>query len=323
MALSLLASRAAAHTFIWGVYVNGVDSGTFKGIRVPAYNNGPGRAGGYNNGPVKDLSSIDLRCNVLGDVQTSDTIKVLPGDNLTLDWHHDYRNDTDEPIAASHHGPSLIYMSPDPPTDSSFVKIWHQGKHLLPFPQPGEWSTTSDIRNHFGHMNMRIPAGLKAGKYLIRAEMIALHEGEVSYLANPRRGAQFYPDCVQIEVQGDGDVALPEGVGFPGAYSYEDAGIVHNRHEPRDHQAAEQGLVAIKQECKTLRASSELALHASTKHLVATEQSPKDEHRKFMALTCFVSVVLGAGAIHVVILVQAIHVVILVQWLAMHQQAHQ
>ena len=64
--------------------------------------------------------------------------------------------------------------------------------------------------------------------YLIRAEMIALHEGDVSYTVNPRRGAQFYPDCVQIEVTGDGDVELPEGVSFPGAYSHEDPGVVHN-----------------------------------------------------------------------------------------------
>jgi hypothetical protein len=68
-----------------GVYVNGIDQGTFKGVRVPAYNGAPGK-GGYNNGPVKDLSSIDLRCNVMGDIQTLDTIKVVPGDSLTFDW---------------------------------------------------------------------------------------------------------------------------------------------------------------------------------------------------------------------------------------------
>ncbi|OAK96061.1 endoglucanase B [Phaeosphaeriaceae sp. SRC1lsM3a] len=228
-ALSLFAGQAAAHTFIWGVYVNGVDQGTSKGIRTPAYNNGPGKAGGYNNGPVKDLTSIDLRCNVMGDIQAADTIKVAPGDNLTFDWHHDYRNDTDDIIASSHHGPSLIYISPDPPTENSFVKIWHSGKYESnPFPQAGKWSTTADIRMNYGHMHMRVPEGLKAGHYLIRAEMIALHEGDVSYIANPRRGAQFYPDCVQIEVTGDGTVELPKGVSFPGAYSYEDPGVVHN-----------------------------------------------------------------------------------------------
>jgi cellulase len=64
--------------------------------------------------------------------------------------------------------------------------------------------------------------------YLIRAEMIAFHEGEVSWLKNPRRGAQFYPNCVQIEVEGDGTTVLPEGVSFPGAYSYDDPGVVYD-----------------------------------------------------------------------------------------------
>ena len=103
IAVSLLSSQAAAHTYIWvrehlfphcyfsdhviqGVYVNGVDQGTGKGIRTPAYNGAPGK-GGYNNGPVKDLTSIDMRCNVMGDIQASDTIKVMPGDNLTFDWY--------------------------------------------------------------------------------------------------------------------------------------------------------------------------------------------------------------------------------------------
>ncbi|KAI4919520.1 hypothetical protein J4E90_001655 [Alternaria incomplexa] len=226
--ISLLAGQAYAHTFIWGVFVNGIDQGTFKGVRIPAYNGQNGK-GGYNNSPVKDLNSIDMRCNVMGDIQAHDTIKVQPGDNLTFDWHHENRNNKDEVIANSHHGPSLIYISPDPPTENSFVKIWHEGKfESNPFPQAGKWSTTGDIAMNFGHMNVRVPEGLKAGHYIIRAEMVGLHEGDVSYLANPKRGAQFYPDCVQIEVEGDGEVELPEGVSFPGAYSYEDPGVVHN-----------------------------------------------------------------------------------------------
>jgi cellulase len=168
-----------------------------KGVRVPAYNGAPGK-GGYNNGPVKDLYSIDLRCNVMGDVQTSDTIKVVPGDSLTFDWcilqncqhgqHLTFTSGimtiattqtTSSPKAImvclplstlklnadKNIGPSLIYISPDPPTNTSFVKLWHSGKYVSnPFPQPGKWSTTSDIRKNFGHMNMRIPAGLKAGQ---------------------------------------------------------------------------------------------------------------------------------------------------------------
>ncbi|KAK0717308.1 glycosyl hydrolase family 61-domain-containing protein [Lasiosphaeria miniovina] len=217
-----------AHTFIWGVFVNGVDQGTYRAIRTPAYNNPPPR--GYANSPVKDLDSIDMRCNVLGDKQVPYTIKVAPGDNLTFDWHHNNRTDADDVIADSHHGPALVYLSPDPPTDNSFVKIWEEGLYeqgTTPF-TPGKWATTADIAANHGHMNVRIPAGLKAGHYLIRAEMIGLHEADANYQKVPFRGAQFYPNCVQIEVVGDGAVELPEGVSFPGAYKYSDPGVVYD-----------------------------------------------------------------------------------------------
>ncbi|KAK3331313.1 endoglucanase B [Apodospora peruviana] len=234
---SLLAAAAAlaanvhlvqAHCFIWGVFVNGVDQGTFRAIRTPAYNGPPPR--GYANSPVKDLNSIDMRCNVLGDKQVPHTIKVQPGDNLTFDWHHDNRTAADDVIADSHHGPAMVYLSPDPPAENSFVKIWEKGLYELgsePF-APGKWATTADIAKNGGHMNVRVPAGLKAGQYLIRAEMVGLHEADASYEKVPWRGAQFYPNCVQIEVVGDGTVELPEGVSFPGAYKYSDPGVLYD-----------------------------------------------------------------------------------------------
>jgi cellulase len=77
-------------------------------------------------------------------------------------------------------------------------------------------------------MTVRTPAGLKPGHYLIRAEMIGLHEADASYEKNPMRGAQFYPNCVQIEVAGNGTVELPSGVSFPGAYKYSDPGVVYD-----------------------------------------------------------------------------------------------
>ncbi|KAJ9160527.1 Endoglucanase B [Coniochaeta hoffmannii] len=217
-----------AHCYIWGVFVNGVDQGTFRGIRTPAYNGAP--PSGYANSPVKDLNSIDMRCNVLGDKQNPYTIQVEPGDNLTFDWHHDKRTDTDDVIASSHHGPALVYISPDPPTGNSFVKIFEKGLYELgtaPF-APGKWATTEDVAANHGHMNVRIPAGLKPGHYLIRAEMIGLHEADASYEKNPMRGAQFYPNCVQIEIVGNGTVELPSGVSFPGAYKYSDPGVVYD-----------------------------------------------------------------------------------------------
>lgn len=58
--------------------------------------------------------------------------------------------------------------------------------------------------------------------------MIGLHEADASYEKNPQRGAQFYPNCVQIEVVGNGTVELPAGVSFPGAYKFDDPGVVYD-----------------------------------------------------------------------------------------------
>ncbi|SPN99234.1 uncharacterized protein DNG_02271 [Cephalotrichum gorgonifer] len=218
----------AAHSYIYGIYLNGEDLGSFNGIRIPAFNGPPPR--GYANSPVKDVTSPDIRCNVLGDHSVPYTIDVVPGDTLTLDWHHDSRTPTDDVIDKSHHGAALAYLSPDPPTENSFVKIWHKGKYeqaAEPLGQ-GKWAITSEIKPRNGLMNVRIPADLAPGPYLLRAELIALHEADARFDQNPIRGAQFYPNCVQLMVGGNGTVELPEGVSFPGAYSFEDPGVHHD-----------------------------------------------------------------------------------------------
>ncbi|KAF2441435.1 hypothetical protein P171DRAFT_487898 [Karstenula rhodostoma CBS 690.94] len=53
--------------------------------------------------------------------------KVTPGDNLNFDWHHDYRKNSDVIIASSCHGPSILYLGPDPPGENSCVKTWEEG----------------------------------------------------------------------------------------------------------------------------------------------------------------------------------------------------
>lgn len=84
---------------------------------------------------------------------------------LVVEWHHDARTATDDIIASSHHGPAMVYLSPDPPSENSFVKIWEEGKFAEgEGPRaPGKWATTADIAGNGGKMNVRIPKGLKAG----------------------------------------------------------------------------------------------------------------------------------------------------------------
>jgi cellulase len=63
---------------------------------------------------------------------------------------------------------------------------------------------------HEGGWTIQLPSGLKKGAYLIRHEIIML-------AANP---AQFYPNCAQIRVTGEGEKEpkSEDLVAFPGAY---------------------------------------------------------------------------------------------------------
>jgi hypothetical protein len=70
-----------------------------------------------------------------------------------------------------------------------------------------------------------IPSCIKAGYYIVRHEIIALHSA-YSY-----PGAQFYPSCHQIQVTGSGTSTGPTTkVAFPGAYAGSDPGITYNAY---------------------------------------------------------------------------------------------
>lgn len=73
-------------------------------------------------------------------------------------------------------------------------------------------------------MDLKIPTGLAAGDYLLRAEAIALHS------ASGLNGAQFYITCFQLTVTGSG-ATNPSGVSLPGAYKATDPGIQINIYQ--------------------------------------------------------------------------------------------
>jgi hypothetical protein len=84
---------------------------------------------------------------------------------------------------------------------------------------------TRDLSTCCGKMDVKIPADIAAGDYLLRAEALALHT------AGQSGGAQFYVSCYQITVAGGGGgSASPATVKFPGAYNANDPGIKIDIH---------------------------------------------------------------------------------------------
>ncbi|KAK1657969.1 family 61 glycosyl hydrolase [Colletotrichum godetiae] len=219
-ALATLIGSCAAHTMVIDVWVNGADqgdgrstgTGTTKYIRSPD-----------NNNPVKDITSDAIVCNLNGGKAQTGFVKAAAGDDLTFEWYHNSRGD--DIIDLSHKGPISTYIAPY--TEGSGAEaIWTKIQESTY--ENGKWAVETLVANKGISPKVTIPATLKAGKYLIRQEIIAHHESDTTYDVNPARGAQFYPSCAQLEITGTGSDVPPQNFDFTTGYKYTDAGIHFN-----------------------------------------------------------------------------------------------
>jgi hypothetical protein len=119
----------------------------------------------------------------------------------------------------------MVYIAPTSSDGSGnvWVKLAEEGYDA----STKLWAVDNLITNKGIH-SFTLPSTLADGDYLIRGEIIALHEADAAYNVNPARGAQFYMECVQITVTGGGSTTLPTGVAIPGAYTYSDPGVLFN-----------------------------------------------------------------------------------------------
>lgn len=197
-----LTGLASAHTIFVSLESGGVDSGLSAGIRDPS-----------DNSPIKDITSNSLTCN--GDpnptTASSKVIKVTAGTDVTAVWRHTLTSGSNDVIDPSHKGPVLAYMKKvdnaltDSGVGGGWFKVEQDGF------SNGVWGTERLISNG-GRQAIHIPACIAPGQYLLRAEMIALHE------ASSYPGAQFYMECAQIEVVGGTGAKTPATVSIPGVY---------------------------------------------------------------------------------------------------------
>ncbi|KAJ3571921.1 hypothetical protein NP233_g3443 [Leucocoprinus birnbaumii] len=214
---SFFVSCAYAHTTVWGVWVNGVDQGDGQNqyIRSPP-----------NNDPVKDLTLPAMTCNVKN-IPVPRRVTVNAGDQFTFEWYHDKRGD--DIIHPSHLGPVQVWIAPA--SGDNWTKLFSDGY------SDGSWGVDKLIAAGGKH-TIAIPQ-IPAGDYLLRAEIVALHEAWVSYTEDPIHGAQHYMSCTQITIASGGNQDLPGGTSWPGSYTDDTPGIVfdiYNR-DPTEYVA--------------------------------------------------------------------------------------
>jgi len=166
--------------------------------------------------PVKGASNKNMMCGQSAQ-PASLVADVNPGSKISFAW-----GDPDGSNWPHNTGPIMTYMASCGST--SCDKFDASNAKWFKIDQTGRKSNGDWVQQDFmdgKEYSTSVPQNLKAGGYLIRHEIIALH------LADSKGGAEFYPSCIQVNVKGSG-TGTPSSnslVSFPGAYSDSDPGI--------------------------------------------------------------------------------------------------
>ncbi|TIB85903.1 hypothetical protein E3Q06_01754 [Wallemia mellicola] len=216
LTLSSVLAAATAHGIVKQVIFDGV---TYDGP-YPNYGEeqefkaqGPIRQV-KNLDPITDIYSPDLACG-RESLPSEYSAEVGAGAEIEFVW-----NGGDDGYPWPHQvGPLLTYMgncyddcNNVDPTTVDFFKISEQDMR-----EDGQWEQASLV--DFATAKSKIPGNIQPGNYIIRHEIIALHN------ANEVGGCEFYPSCTNVYVNSDGDSVPGDTVRFPGGYDPEEAGI--------------------------------------------------------------------------------------------------
>ncbi|EFX04819.1 endoglucanase b [Grosmannia clavigera kw1407] len=198
------AAATSAHTTFTALFVNGVNQGDGTCVRQP-------KDPQTSTFPLRDLTSTDMICGRDGLASVSFTCTVPAGATLTFEFRENPDGSKPGTIDPSHKGPCAVYMKQmasmgtilSTPTDGWF-KIWEQGYSA----DTSQWCTEKLIKSN-GLLSVALPPDIPDGSYLVRPQLLALHEAQVS-------DPQFYVGCAQIFVtgsSGSGDLygTIPEG----------------------------------------------------------------------------------------------------------------
>ncbi|KAK8040129.1 endoglucanase-4 [Apiospora rasikravindrae] len=176
--------------------------------------------------PSSAVNDPDIICH-LNATNAQLSVPVAAGESVELTWSKWSEN---------HKGPVIDYLADCggdcatvDKTALKFFKIAEAGQLSLGdgAGQPGRWADDEIIENGL-KWTVEIPASIKPGNYVLRHEIIALHN------AVQDGKAELYPQCVNLEISGSGTEA-PDGVAGTALYQASDAGLKYDIYN--DEQA--------------------------------------------------------------------------------------
>ncbi len=212
------AQQILAHTTFTNFFVDGVDQGDGTAVRM-SNNNAKATF------PLPDITSPDMACGVNGEKGVSRVAGANAGSTLVFEWRDWPDGSQPGSIDISHKGPCAVYMkkvdnsaASNNAAGNGWFKIMEDGYDS----QAGKWCTEKLIPND-GHLAATIPKDLAAGYYLVRPELLALHQADKT-----PPDPQFYVGCAQIFLSSSGSANPPNTVSIPGYVSMKTPAMTFN-----------------------------------------------------------------------------------------------
>ncbi|KAI9672009.1 MAG: hypothetical protein M1829_004553 [Trizodia sp. TS-e1964] len=204
------------HTMFSKLYVDGIPLNDGTCIRQPS---NPSTA----TNPVNDLASKEMAC-FNGRTGVDRVCPVNAGAKITFEFRDVPNGSQPGSIDISHKGPCAVYMKKvdsaikDPGVGDGWFKIYYDAYDS----NAKKWCTEKLIDTN-GHLTVSLPTDILGGYYLLRTELLALHQAD----KNPPN-PQFYPGCAQIYLKSAGSVKPKNTVSIPGFISIKDASVLFN-----------------------------------------------------------------------------------------------
>jgi hypothetical protein len=174
------------------------------------------------------INSTNMNCNINATTSKISPPSIAAGETLAVTWMAEPTSWPNQAWPANHKGPIMTYLAACngdctrvDQTQLKWFKIAEQGQISYGSPnQAGVWATDKLIQAG-GAWSIKIPLSIKAGGYVIRNELLALHD-----LNNP----QFYPQCANLQITGGGS-ASPDGVEGTALYSLDEPGVLYSIYQ--------------------------------------------------------------------------------------------
>ncbi|KAH6676561.1 glycosyl hydrolase family 61-domain-containing protein [Halenospora varia] len=212
----------AAHSLFTTFSVDDVSQGDGVCVRMPT---NPSTA----TFPINDLASDNMACGFDGTKGVARVCSVNQSAKLSFTFRENPDASAPGAIDASHKGPCAVYMKAvssainDKGAGDGWFKIFDEGFDKT----TSQWCTEKLMANN-GILSVQVPSDLAGGYYLVRPELLSLHESDKTP-PNP----QFYAGCAQIFLTSSGTAVPQDTVKIPGYVSITDPSVLYNIYTPK------------------------------------------------------------------------------------------